>query len=201
MRYLTCESCRFDPAQCARRSAVASAVAVFNQSAGADSRLTAIRFLCPDRLIGYEVGRRVQVEEAVFTHEGYLGGWDTILGWIVDQKGDRVRIFLDEETSRKKRLIWLRPLPPRRDSDAIGVRPMAERVSPDEVRQLMVREIRSARGEVGDDELWCQSCRRWFGLTEPRYKACGTTPWCPSCDVELLSAEQAVKEIAALQLH
>ena len=191
MRYLTCEACRFDPAECSRRQAVATMVQAFNVSVPPETRMTMLRFTCPDRLIGFELGARVVVEEAIVRDE-YAGYGDVRQvvetaerhGTVVGHLTDHVQIWLDEETSRGKRWIRLKPMP-RLPEGSIGVTATGKRGDLRAASLEMLRGIEKRDGSPPATYYWCPSCRSH----SESFMAELRDDKCPACGFDGLVAE------------
>lgn len=167
MRYLTCEACRFKPSECERRQSVEAAVRAFNAFVTGESHMSALRFTCPDRLIGFDPGARVVVEEAIVSNE-YAGYGEVrdrvdveeVGGTVIGHKGDHVQLWLDGETSRGKR--WIRLLPvPLRPEGAIGVKPTGKRADLKAAKLEMLRATEKWNGNPPAMISWCERCSDW----------------------------------------
>lgn len=189
MRYLTCEACRFNPGECALRLQTEESVRAFNRTAS--GRMTALRFSCPDRLIGFDRGAQVVVEEAVHDHEGFVIGVEEVTGTVLGHLTDHVQIWLDEETSRGMRWIRLKPIP-RRQSGAIGVVATGRRGDLRAASLEMIRSIEKRRGDAPESLFWCDHCGRHVD----EFLAClnrDGEPRCSHCGSRTLDREEVAE--------
>lgn len=162
MRYLTCESCRFNPAECSLRQQISTHLKIFNASVPATTRMSSLRFTCPDRLIGFERGARVVIEEAIVRDTyGEVFEISEIEGTVMGHLDDRVQIWLESETSRGNRWIRLKPIP-RTGDGSIGVRATGRR-----------GDLRAA-----SLAMICGARERDTGTYAPS----GPLYWCPTCE-------------------
>lgn len=167
MRYLPCERCQHDADTCEIRQRVSEGVKRFNEASG--QRLTSAKFTCERRLEGFELGARVIVTDREWVPSDNFGGIEhvdtEIYGTVLDHRGRKVELWLDEETATGNRHITIYPTPIG-DDHLIGVRSAGARVDVEDAIKDMVREARKHRGEHGDDVYYCPDCGEFSEFLE-----------------------------------